>query len=326
MKHLSKTILLVLVLLVASACSAVFESAGLSAEDATMLSNALAVDPTTATADFDYSFNLNISADGETISITTNGRGITDPANGNSLLTMMGEVAGVPDFGGEALPYDMEIRTINTNDVYIRGIASLIDPSMDPNQWIYLPADMTTQMALSQSPEIGSTGLVQDGQIDATALYGTLNDNFFGTAGNYINAQRLDDMDGMAHYQLDLMVGEWLGSDELSTGLETLIPALAGDAVPADEMEATVMQLGMGLGMVSMFAEGGTYQLDYYVNPMDSTLSQATITIALEIDPAMMGGEGEPVMIDIMLDVNFSEFGPDSVVVAPEEFINPMEG
>jgi|GEM_PF-3341863 len=326
MKFLPKSILLLVVLLVASACSAAFETAGLSADDAAMLSSALSVDPTTASLDFDYTFAMNVTVEGETLSVTTAGRGISDPANGNSSLTMAGEVSGVPDLGGAAMPYDLEIRTINTNDVYISGIASLVDPSMDNNQWVYLPADMTTQMALASSPEIQSTGVVQDGEIDVAGLYGTLNDNFFGTAGNYIVAERVADMDGMAHYTLNLQVGDWLASDELSGGLEALIPMMAGDAVPAEEMEASMMQMGMMLGMAGMIADSGTYQLDYFVDPATGALSSAMISFALEIDPAMLGGEGDPVTFDMTLNVDLNEFGADSVVVAPEDFINPMGG
>ncbi len=326
MKFLPKSILLLVVLLVSSACSAAFETAGLSADDAVLLSGALNVDPTTASADFDYSFDFSLTAEGETISVITNGRGISDPANGNSLLSMAGEIAGVPDLGGAALPYDLEIRTINTNDLYIRGIASLMDPSMDPNQWIYLPADMTTQMALAQAPMAESTGVIQDGQVDVAGLYSTLNDNFFGSFANYMTAERVDDMDGMAHFVVNLQVGDWLGSDELSAGLETLVPALAGDLVPAEEIEASMMQAGMVLGMASMLAESGTYQLDYFVEPNSGLLAQATITFALEIDPAMLGEEGDPAVMDMVLDVQFRAFGPDSVVVAPEDFIDPMGG
>jgi len=326
MKFLPKSILLVVVLMVASACSAAFETAGLSADDAALLSNAINVDPTTLNTDFDYSFNLTIDAAGETGTVTTEGRGISDPANGNSLLTMAGEVSGFPDLGGETLPYDLEIRTINTNDLYIRGVASLIDPSMDPNQWVYLPADTTTQMALSQAPGASDTGVIQDGEVDVAGVYSAVNENFFGSAANYITAERVEDMDGLAHFTLDLQIGEWLASEELTTGLQTLIPTLAGDAVPAEEIEASMEQMNMAMGMASMIASGGTYQLDYFVDPDSGTLTRAMITFVLDIDPEMLGGEGEPGTIDLTLDVNFKEFGPDSVVVAPEDFINPMGG
>ncbi len=325
MKFSVKSILLLVVLLVSSACSAVFETAGLSADDAALLSGALAIDPTTASTDFDYSFVLDLSADGEAINVTTNGSVISDPANGNSSITMAGEVSGIPELGGATQPYDLEIRTIDTNDLYIRGVASLMDPSMDPDQWIQLPVDMTTQMALSQSPEIQSSGLMTDGQINTTALYGALNDGFFSTAGNYLTATRADDMDGLAHFVIDVQMSDWLASDELVAGLQELIPTLAGDLVPAEELEGGLAQLGMGLGMASMLADGGTYQLDYYVNS-DGTLAEAMISLALEIDPAMMGGEGDPVTFDLVLDVNFRAFSADSVVIAPEGAINPMGG
>lgn len=326
MKFLPKSILLLFVLMVASACSAAFETAGLSADDAALLSSALNVDPTTASLDFDYTVALTINAEGETMIVNTAGRGITDPANGNSLISMSGSVSGVPDMGGETLPYDLEIRTINTNDVYIKGLAGLMDPSMDPAQWIYLPADMTTEMALSQNPAVTSTGLVQDGEVDVAGIYSAMNDNFFGTAGNYITAVRADDMDGMAHFTVSLQIGDWLTSDELSGGLEALAPLLAGDSVPADELETSLAQMQMGLGMAGMILDSGTYQLDYYVDPATGALGKAMITVAQEVDPAVMGGEGDPVTLNFVLDVNFNTFGPDSVVVAPEDFINPMGG
>jgi hypothetical protein len=326
MKFVSKYVLLLLVLVMASACSTALSSAGLSGDDAAMLSAALSIDPTTASLDFDYSVDLAISAEGDNIKVITSGRGITDPANGNSLLSMAGELSGIPDMGGATVPYDLEIRTLNSNDLYIRGLTGMIDPSMDPETWIFLDLATTTQMAMSSAPDLQSSGIMSNGQVDVGAVYSAINSNLFGSAGNYIEATRGDDMDGLAHYTVNLNIGDWMSSDELKSALETLIPLLAGDAVPAEELQANMQQMGFVLGMAGVVLKDGTYQFDYYVDPASGALARATIHLAIAVDPATMGSEGDPVTMDLVLDVNFNEFGAGSAVVAPENFFDPMGG
>lgn len=318
MKFFSKSVLLLVVLLVASACSATFETAGLNADDATLLSNALAVDPTTAALDIDYNFMFNMSADGEQISISTNGRAISNPEISDSLITMAGTVAGVAELGEDAIPYDIEVRTIAGEDMYIKGINGLADPTLDDDTWLYIPADATTEEALS---ELGGMGLVQDGELDITGLYSTLNNDLFGTAANYIDATRSDDVDGMAHFIIDLNIGEWITSDEIFAGIESIAPVLADESTTPEELEASLAESRMAIAILGMLLDDGTYQLNYYVDPATGELSAATITIALMIDPAMLGEEGDPIILDLLLDVTFNTFGPDSVVTAPENFI-----
>lgn len=314
--------LLIFIMMVASACSAAFENAGLSADDAALLSGALAVDPVTATFDFNYTVNFAFSADGEMLSITTAGRGIQDAASGNSLLSMAGELSG-SDFGGEPLPYDLEIRTIGTTDVYVRGLAPLVNPTYDDNQWLYLDSQASSQMAMATAPELQGSGLVTDGSVDVAAIYSALNNDFFATAANHIQATRLDDMGGQAHFQVDLLIGDWLSSEELETGLQSLIPTLAGGLVPDEEIQSNMAQATFALGMAGMVLSDGTYQFDYFVDPASGLLTGAMMTIAIEIDPAMFGEEGDPVIVDILLDVNLNVPG-SMAVEAPEDFIDLM--
>lgn len=318
MKFFPKSVLLLMVLLVASACSATFEAAGLNADDAALLSNALAVDPTTAALDLDYNFQFNLSADGEQISISTNGRAISNPEISDSLITMAGTVAGVAELGGDAIPYDIEVRTIAGEDMYIKGINGLADPTLDDDTWLYVPADATTEEALS---ELDGMGLVQDGELDVTGLYSTLNNDLFGTAANYIEATRSDDVDGMAHFIVDLKIGDWVTSDEMFAGIEALAPMLAEESTSQEELDASLAESRMAMAILGMILDDGTYQLNYYVDPATGELSAATITLALMIDPATLGETGDPIILDLLLDVSFNTFGPDSVVTAPENFI-----
>lgn len=326
MKFIPKTIMLIFVLVMASACSAAFETAGLSADDAALLSSAINVNPVSNSYDFNYTVNLSLSAEGDTMNITTAGRGINDQETGNSLLSMVGEVSGIPEFGGETQPYDIELRGIGGDELYIRGFASLVDPSADPNAWLFLDVETSSQMAMAGAPELQDSGLLNEsGDVDIASVYEAFNSDFFGSAANYITATRLDDMGGQAHFQVDLAIGDWLGSDELQSGLQSLIPTLAAGMVPEEEIESNLAQMSMGLGMASMIFSDGTYQFDYFVDPASGLLTQATMTVAMTIDPAMMGEAGDPGTVDIVLDVIFNEFGADSTVTAPEESIDVMQ-
>lgn len=325
MKFIPKTIVLIFVLVMASACSAAFETAGLNADDAAMLSSALSVNPVSNSYDFNYTVNLSLAAEGETMNVTTAGRGINDQETGNSLLSMAGEVSGVPDLGGASQPYDIEFRGIGENELYIRGFASLLDPTADANAWLFLDVETSSQMAMAGAPELQDSAIMSDGNLDVAAIYDTFNSDFFGSAANYVTATRLDDMGGQAHFQVDLAIGDWLGSDELQSGLETMIPKLAAGMVPDDEIQSNIAQMSMGLGMASMVFSDGTYQFDYFVDPASGQLTQVTMTVAMTIDPAMLGETGDPGNVDLVLDVIFNEFGADSTVTAPEESIDVME-
>lgn len=324
MKYILKSTMLLIVLVVASACSSAFDSAGLSADEAALLSAALSINPVSATMDVDYSLDVAISAEGQDISIVTAGRVINDPENGNSLVSLAGELVGLPNMGGGTTPFDIEIRTLGETDLYIQGVAAFMDPSMPADQWIFLDSGMTTQMATAGSP-LGASGLMTDGEVDIAGLYDIIDSNLFDSAASYMQVSRGDDVDGLAHFTVNIALGEWIGSDELQTSLQTLIPLLAGDAVPAEELEAGMSQLAI-LPMVGVLFSDGTYQFDYYVDPATGTLGRATMTIALTIDPAMMGQEGDPASIAFTLDIMYNEFGVDSNIVAPENFIDPMGG
>jgi hypothetical protein len=324
MKYIFKSTMLVMVLVIASACSSAFDSAGLSADEAALLSAALSINPASATMDVNYSLDIAISAEGQDMAIATAGRVINDPANGNSLVSLAGSLSGIPDLGEEVFPYDLEIRTLGETDLYIQGVAAFIDPSMPADQWIFLDVGMTTQMAAGGSP-LGSSGLMTDGEVDIANLYDIIDSNLFDSAASYMQVSRGDDVDGLAHFTVNIALGEWIGSDELQTSLQTLIPLLAGDAVPAAELEANMSQLAM-LPMIGVLFSDGTYQFDYYIDPATGTLGRATITIALTIDPAMMGEDGDPASIAFTLDMVYNEFGVDSNVVAPENFIDVMGG
>lgn len=321
MKLISKTIMLFIVLVMASACSAAFDASGLSGDDAAMLSSALNVDLVNGSYDFDYTINLSVSADGDNLNVVTAGSAIHDAETGNGLLSFAGEISGMPELGGAAQPYDIEIRGIGETDLYVRGLAPIVDPSMDPATWFFLDVATTSQMATAGTP-LGSTGLMTDGQLNVDGVYSALNDNLFGSTGSYLSATRLDDMNGMAHFQVNLEVGEWLSSDELQTALATIAPIMAGDLVSQDEIDSNLAQASMMMSMAGMMLSDGTYQFDYFVDPATGALSQSTVTIGISMDPAMMGGEGDPGTFDLVFDVMFRQFSADSVVVAPADFLD----
>jgi hypothetical protein len=322
MKYISKSIMLAIVLVIATACSSVFENSGLSADDAAMLSSAITMNPAATDVDANYILNVAVSGDGENVNVTSTGHMIANSATGDGLISLAGAIDGVPDMGGGSFPFDLEFRSIGESALYMRGIASFIDPSMPADQWFFVDLAMATDMATSSMP-LADTGMMTNGKVDIAKMYDILNANLFDTTGKYVQVTRGDDMDGMAHFTVTLDLGEWLGSDELQSGLQTLIPMLAGDAVPAAELQSSMSQLAM-LPMVGVLFKDGTYQLDYYVDPASGSLSRAVATVDLTIDPATMGQTGTPATVAFSLDVTYNAFGPDSVVVAPENFIDLM--
>ena len=323
MKFISKSMMLTIILIVVSACSVAFDSSQLSAEDAGLLSAALSANPLTDTFDADYSLDLAVSAEGNDLAITASGRVINDPANGNSLISMAGDLAGIPELGEGTFPYDFEFRTLNASDLYVRGVGNFIDSSMPIDQWLFLDLALTTQLAMAGSPELRDSGLFNNGELDITALYNTLSSDLLDSAVNYMQATRGEDVDGLSHFTLNLALDDWMGSDELQTTLQTLIPALVGDTVPAEELDASMSQLAI-LPMVGVLLSDGTYQFDYYVDPETAQLARSTITIDITVDPAMMGQTGEPATMAFTFDINYNEFGPDSTIVAPEDFVDLM--
>jgi hypothetical protein len=306
MKHTLKSTILLIVLVVVSACSTAFEASGLSADDAALLSGALSNDLLTMPVDYNYSINGGADGDGNNLIYT--GHGINDPEKGNSSFTYV-----FP-------PVNIEIRVLDESDMYVRGM----DPSRT-DQWLYLNVDTAIQMASGGFPfPLSDSGLMTDGEVNIVGIYNTINTNLFGSSSNYLRATRAADMDGMAHFIVNLDLAEWISSDELKTSLETLIPLLVGEAIPADELEAYMSQLAM-LPMVGALLSDGTYQFDYLVDSESGTLSGMKVTIDVMIDPAMMGESGDPETINFVFDLTFNEFSADSVVVAPEDFIDIMD-
>jgi hypothetical protein len=104
-------------------------------------------------------------------------------------------------------------------------------------------------------------------------------------------------------------------------GIEALAPMLAEESTSQEELDASLAESRMAMAILGMILDDGTYQLNYYVDPATGELSAATITLALMIDPATLGETGDPIILDLLLDVSFNTFGPDSVVTAPENFI-----
>jgi hypothetical protein len=126
-------------------------------------------------------------------------------------------------------------------------------------------------------------------------------------AGDFIAISRLGDMDGNAHFQINIDIQAFLSS-----------PAFTNMVASMGEMSDDPSAAAMA-PMFAMMMQDPVFSIDEFISTADSRLRGLMVNLGFTVDPAMMGdAEAEPISISFNLTVDGVEYDVPVSVVAPE--------
>lgn len=280
---------------------------GLSQDDYNALTAANAASAAATSAQFTFTANLTASAEGESGVIGVNGTGAYDSSAGAFQLAINGQ-ADMGD-GTGAQPFNAELRF--TNDSAYFQVPALLGP-----QWIVLSPDEASMMmegfssslpfdpeALASGDTSGLEGMSgMDGMTEAMMALATLQPE------EYISMTRNGDQ-----FTTVIDVTGLVGSEEIQAAIRNSVAANAEDLAESGMTEAEINQM---LANLPTALQGTNVTLDQYVS--NGMISRTVFSMALNVDPAVMGEVGDPVNLALTFDINLSGYNQPVSVAVPE--------
>jgi hypothetical protein len=257
-----------------------------------------------------YDFSVEINAEGEEIMIKSDGSGTWSEAESelapfNLQMTVNGEATG------EDMPSSGTVEFIIVDDMFY------LTASEAEGQWIGFGlqeffnavADMAAQQGLPLDLEGLMGGEMSEDmpEMDLSPLTGL---EGFATASKEV-------VDGTAVFVFDYDLQTLFSSDAF---IEVLDVALEEAAAEAGE-EATMGLNGqMVSGLAMMMLQETTLVGTEEINVETGYLEGFGIDLAIVIDPTMLGGEGDPVTMNLSFSVDISDFNGMFEYAAPAEY------
>jgi hypothetical protein len=292
---------------------------GLSAEDFQLLTGANAVSTTGLNAlTFNFTTDLAVSgAPGSNVTANITGTGAfdaTDSANPKFQLALTGEA----NVEGQATPIDAEIRVVDGN-IYFRAT----DPTTGTDSgWqgatLEQAGESFTQGFNSTSPIPLDPEALASGELDPAvqeALGGVLTALGSLDPASFISMSRLADeaVNGVntAHFSVNFDAASLVSSPEFGQAIAAAMAAQGGEEMPEGQAAGVAAMLGTAL-------QGSTFTFDQFIDPTTSQVRRAILDIALNIDPATMGQEGDAVAFAFNFDINLDGYNAPVAITAPE--------
>lgn len=302
--------LLVLVALLAFVIPAFAqEEFGLSADDAALF--AAANENSAAATSLTYSTDALISLSGtgadNDLTIDVNASGVI----GEGAFSMV--VTGELTAAGETTPADLEVRV--TGDTGYVGLMG---------QWFSItPDDLTdlSGMAGSMLP-VDPTTMMQGGDAGMGDMMGAMADM---DPTEFVSMARLDDADGLAHFQTSLDYGVIMQNPGFQQIFMSafMMGMQSGSTGGAAAMSPEQMQQmgGMMMEQMAPMFENAVFTFDQYVNTDSQLVERSVLTIELPI--GAIAAQSDPTMADanlsVVLDITLSGYGEAVSVEAPAE-------
>jgi hypothetical protein len=307
MKHFRLiTVFLVLALLAAlvPAGMAQDDTLGLSGEDFTFWTDAIAQSAESDNLAYNFTLDFNLDAAPNSMAFSLDGEGVISES-GLFSLNVTGDIPAGDN--GALQPVNFELRVVDdmiyvnlgegwqggTAEEVVSGLGETFGGMTGLDPEALAEGDMSGMMAMP-------------GMMEGMAALGDLDIN------DYVTVERLDDADGQAHFSTEILVADLLSSDAFAGILGGAVAGqMGGGAEMSDEQ---LQQMGAMVGM--MFADVSlTY--DQYISNETGLVERGVLVFDLPLSGAMTGGE------DVNLNLNFDinlEY-PESVdVTAPESF------
>lgn len=273
---------------------------GLSQDDYNALTAANAASASATSAQFTFTTNLTASAEGESGVVDITGTGGYD-MSGSFQLAISGS-ADMGD-GSGATPISAELRSVG-GSIYVQV------PAMLGPQWLEITPDELGQMtegmtaSLPFSPDALAEGDMSgmEGMNEAMMALATLQPE------QYIAMTRSGDQ-----FTTTLDITGLIGSEEILSAIRSGMAANAEDMAASGMTEAEVNAI---LSNLPAALQGTLVTIDQYVS--DGMISRTVINLALNVDPSVLGEEGDPVNIGLNFDISLSGYNQPVSVVAPE--------
>lgn len=252
---------------------------------------------------YEYASTLAVSADGSTIGWDVTGSGLVGP-NGFSM-----DNAGTVGMGGDSTsPAPLSLRVVG-DSLFL---------SADGTQWFGGTMDELLQvfgsLAGGMVPGLDSAAsgaasgdlsglMAQPGAMEAMMALGSLDPT------TLVSISRLDDQEGLAHFQTYIDIGAALQEPSIQQALGSA--ATGGEAMSAADLEILVNGLA-----------GSYVQIDQFVDAEMQAVNTTLITIQINLPPTSAGGQ--PGSINLTLDVSLSDAAGQSVE-APAQYTSFAE-
>lgn len=277
---------------------------GLSQEDFNTLTAANAASASATSAQFTFTTALTAIAEGESGAINITGTGAYDSAAGAFQLAISGD-ADMGD-GSGATPLNAELRVVG-DSVYFQV------PAMLGPQWYEVTPEEVGQMSegftssLPFSPDALASGNMEgmdgmEGMGDVMMALATLQPE------DYLSLTRNGD-----EFTAVLDITGLIGSEELQTAIRSAVTANAEEMASSGMTEAEVNEM---LANLPTALAGTAITVNQTVT--DGMISRTVLDLVLNVDPSVMGEEGEPANIALNFDISLSGYNQPVTVAVPE--------
>lgn len=301
MKYLRFAVLFTVLALILALVPAAFaqdETFGLGDDDFALFSAANA--NSSAAGSLAYAFVLNLEVTGiEDSEVSANIEGSGEINLADVAFSMV--TTGSAVMNGEETATPLELRVV--------GDTLYVNAGDDGWQGIKLD-DAATAFAGGAGLPVNPDDLMSGDLSDLGPMGGMMGDLATLDTTQFVGIERLDDVDGLAHFSTSLDIVGLLTSEELSGVIGMALGGAMGGGQEMTPEQAS--QMGQMLGM--MFSDA-TFTLDQYVNPDTEYVENTVLSINLPLE-ALVGAPGAAV--SITFDIALSNFDEPVSIEVPE--------
>lgn len=290
-KMVTAFVVLALVLTLTAGVFAQEDTFGLSTEDFAALVAANAASTAATAAAFDFTMTGSVAGipDMGSASLSLSGSGAYDIAGQVFDLTVTGSLSG----GGQELPVNFAARVVD-NTIFI---------NLDGSAWLGITGEDFEMFV--EDFDMGAP-------VDLGALAG--GDANFAEAAAALAAVDPTEFVGISRagdtFSINFDIAGFMASEQLQN---TIMAAAALDATE----EMSEGEIAAMSALVGVLFQNSSLTFDQTLNA-EGLVGSAVLDLALDIDPAAIGEEGDPIVIDFNFTVNLSDYNVAPTVVAPE--------
>lgn len=265
---------------------------GLSAEDAAVFAGANAASSDASSVGYSFVLAMTINDGTSDITMNVTGDGFVSD-NGFQLV-----LGGEGNLGGSVLPADAEIRVVD-DTIYFRGT----DPmSGEDSGWMSITGDDAELLLDALGEQLPVNPDMFTGNADPAEMEGlgeALTALMTIDPEEFIAFSRMDDMDGLAHFNINVDIAGFLQSDAFG--------ALIDAAAAMDESGQLSGVSGADIaGLVSV----ANLTFDQFIDAESSIVEEAVLGLEL----AAAGAS-----IDMTFDIDLFDYNGDFSVEAPAD-------
>lgn len=294
--------LLLALLAIIPVTSAQDETFGLSAEDFALLSSP---DMEFETIGFDFAFDLAVAG--------IPGSEVTATFSGNGLFGGLtdGELVGTFSIVGDAVSSG-QTTPVNLEAIFVD---SMVYVNPGDGQWRGTSQQNFMEQVSSSAPlpvdpaELASGDLSENPEV-MQSMMGAMQALASLEPSEIVLINRLDDVNGSAHFEINIDLPTFFSSEAFAQ--------LLGTAGEVSGQEDDMSQMAP---MIGMLLQDTSLVFNEYVNVETNRLTQFVTDFGMNLDPAVMGQEGDAIVISLVLDINNLQYDVPVEVSAPADAI-----